>query len=159
MKGDNRKNNGGKRPGAGRTKGRKNDKTLEKEKVEAAINQKIFKIADSLIISQATLAKGSISVFEKVRFKEGKESKSKLVLVEDTDVIMEVLEETDGCGGVVDDRFYVILTNKPDNQAINSLMDRALGKARQNIGLDGGKEGAPIKVQELETTLRELGKK
>lgn len=30
--------------------------------------------------------------------------------------------------------------------AINSLLDRAFGKARQNIGLDGGQDGAPITV-------------
>lgn len=149
---------GGKRPGSGRKPGKKLKSTLEKEKVEAAINQKIFRIADSLIKSQAVLAKGSISIFEKVRFKEGKENKSKLVLVEDLDTIMEVLEETDGCGGVVDDRFYVILTNKPDNQAINSLMDRALGKARQNIGIDGGKEGKPIILQQIEKDLKDWAK-
>ena len=29
-------------------------------------------------------------------------------------------------------------------QAINSLLDRAFGKARQNIGLDGGEKDKPI---------------
>src|ERR1043165_6533784 len=44
------------------------------------------------------------------------------------------------------DDYYYITTHTPDNKAIDSLMDRAFGKARQTIGLDGGGEGKPIPI-------------
>ncbi len=37
-----------------------------------------------------------------------------------------------------------IALNERNPNAINSLLDRAFGKARQNIGLDGGAEDKPI---------------
>ncbi|MFA5158739.1 MAG: hypothetical protein WC451_06175 [Patescibacteria group bacterium] len=132
---------GGKRPGGGRPKGKKNAETLEREAVEKAVNQRIFKIANKLINSQAVLAFGSITVLQKIEWKEGKEKKSKLVVVEDVETITKVLEETNGEGGVVDENLYIVATNKPENQAITSLMDRAFGKAAQknfHSGPDGG---------------------
>ncbi len=40
----------------GRPKGSKTGRTLEKEKVQAAVNDRIFKIADSLVTAQVSLS-------------------------------------------------------------------------------------------------------
>lgn len=42
------------------------------------------------------------------------------------------------------DTLVDIAINDRNPNAINSLLDRAFGKARQNIGLDGGAEDKPI---------------
>lgn len=36
-----------------------------------------------------------------------------------------------------DEEYYFITTERPDNRALDSLFDRALGKAKQPIELDG----------------------
>src|SRR5690242_2368449 len=61
--------NGGKRPGAGRKKGSKSKKTLEKEKVLAVLRQRIMKAADLIFDGQLSLARGQQFLYkiEKVK--------------------------------------------------------------------------------------------
>jgi hypothetical protein len=39
-----------------------------------------------------------------------------------------------------------LLAKKGDKEMIKYLLDQNLGKARQNIGLDGGEDNSPIKI-------------
>jgi hypothetical protein len=128
--------NGGKRPNAGRKKGGKNKKTLEQRAVQEAFNLRVMNAADALFHAQLSLAVGSVKVF-RVDEEEIGEGKTKKVhtLVLDDDEIKQVLDETEGAGGTVGDEFYFVQTVPPDNRAIDSLLNRALGKPRESHDL------------------------
>lgn len=135
---------GGARPGAGRPKGRKDNATLEREKVEAAIRQRIMRTADKLITSQMNLAKGVQMLFkiETTYDKNGNEKKSKPQLVDDQKEIEEYL------AGERDDtpaEYYFMTTEKPNNQALDSLLDRTFGKATNKTEITG-KDGEKLEV-------------
>ena len=129
--------NGGARPGAGRPPGRKSKKTLERKIIEAGMKQRIMESVDVLLSSQMNLAKGC-----QMLFKLNKKDK-KPELVTDQKEIEKYL--TGGFEKVKDTRYF-ITTKIPDNKAIDSMLDRAFGKARQNIGLDGGEDGKPVSI-------------
>lgn len=119
---------GGKQPGAGRPKGAKNKATLEKQKVAEAFNQRVMQKADALFNAQLTLAVGSMKVFRIDEEGEGKSKKRVHTLVTDADEIKALLDEHDGSPGVVDGVFYYFSDVPPDNKAIDSMLNRALGK-------------------------------
>ena len=123
---------GGFRPGSGRKLGKKSLKTLKKDRIKEAVNQRIFKIAENLIEAQTILALGHISIYEKIKNKD-KSRKDKFILIEDEELVKEILSKTGGMGGIIENKFYVIALTKPDNQAINSLLDRAFGRAQQSL--------------------------
>lgn len=154
--------NGGARPGAGRPKGGENKATKEKRVVKEEMKQRIMRSKDSLLNSQMNLAKGCqfLFVIETVRFKDKdgkwKEEKKKPRIVEDQYIIEKYL------AGELDnekDEYYFMTTQKPDNRAIDSMFDRAFDKARQNVGVDGGEEGKPIKVINYGDTTRKIQSK
>jgi hypothetical protein len=70
---------------------------------------------------------------------------------------MEILAFFDGFLENTDERTYFhITTDKPNLQAIQDLMDRAYGKARQTVGLDGGSDGKPITIESYERAKRAI---
>lgn len=125
---------GGKQPGAGRPKGRLNQATLEKQKVAEAFNQRVMAKADALFNAQLTLAVGSMKVF-RIDETEGDNGKIKRehVHVTDADEIKRLLDEHDGASGVVDGVYYYFTDISPDNKAIDSLLNRALGKPKDTL--------------------------
>ncbi len=134
--------NGGKRENAGRKRGGKNKKTLEKAAIQELFNQRVMKVTDSLFHAQYTLAVGSVNVF-RVDEEEAADGKKKRVhtLVTDTDKIAEVLNETDGEGSAaVGDDFYFVSVIPPDNKAIDSLLNRALGKPKDSLDVTSNGE-------------------
>lgn len=149
------KQRGGKREGSGRPKGAKNFDISERKIAEQEIKRRVIKNLPKLLNSQFNLAFGRTYLF-KVEIEEGKEKKRKHVLVTNTKEIQRVLDETNGEGGVVGEEYYYITTKDPDSRAIDSLIDRTFGKARQNLGLDGGEDGKAIEIKQLENTLRKL---
>lgn len=137
---------GGRRPGSGRPTGSLNKTTLEKKKVEEAFTQRVLTAVDRLFNAQLALAEGITQVYRIDEVGSGKEKRREHVLVTDPEEIKQFLDEHEGMDGTVDDTYYYLTTKAPDNKAIDSLLDRAFGKARQNIGFDGGKDGEPINV-------------
>lgn len=135
---------GGKRPGAGRPKGKPTKATLEKQKVADAFNQRVMAKADALFNAQLTLAVGSMKVF-RIDETEGENGKTKRehIHVTDPDEIKRLLDEHDGMGGVVDGVYYYFTDVPPDNKAIEAMLNRALGKPVDTIE-HGGKDGGPI---------------
>ena len=139
---------GGKRKGSGRKEGGENQATKDKRTVEKELKQRIMRSKDSLLNSQMNLAKGCqfLFVIETIKFKKDgmwKEERKKPRIVEDQYTIEKYL------AGDLDsekDEYYFMTTQKPDTRAIDSMFDRVFGKARQNIGLDGGEEGEPIVI-------------
>lgn len=126
--------NGGKRPGAGRKPGVKNKKTLEKEAIAAAFNQRVMQHADNLFNAQLKLAVGSQKVF---RVDVSKKGDVKHTLVTDVGEIKDLLDEHQGADGTVDGTYYYFQTVAPDNRALDSLLNRTLGRPKETRELQG----------------------
>lgn len=120
--------NGGKRPGAGRKAGGRNKATLEQRAVSDAFNQRIMAKADVLFEAQLMLAVGSMKVFRIDETGEGSKKKCEHVLVTDPHEIKALLDEHDGMAGTVEGVYYYFQDVLPDNKAIDSLLNRGLGK-------------------------------
>ncbi len=154
---------GGHRPGAGRKKGKKEAKTLEREKVLEGVRQRIMGISHLLVDKQLVLARGQQFLYkiEKEWIKTGKGDKAgywrnkKPELVEDESTIRWYLENlTDEANGDVEANddpsatFYFLTVKEPNNQAIDSMLNRTFGSPVQSTKLvgDDGK-AAPITIQ------------
>lgn len=135
---------GGKRNGAGRPTGSKNAKTLEKEKELERVKQRVYQATDTILNAQLSLARGLSYLYKiekrKVTGPKGGVSyvseKPKLVTAEweISDYISGLLEE----GDHEDENdpsasYYYITTDKPENQAIKDLFDRAYGRPVETI--------------------------
>src|SRR5687767_6014078 len=94
--------NGGARPGAGRPKGRRSKKTLERQAVQEAFNQRVMGHVDELFNAQLSLAVGSTRVFRVDEEGEGEKKKRVHTLVTDAAEIKVFLDEHDGGAGEVD---------------------------------------------------------
>lgn len=135
----------------GRPLGRKNDATIEKEAARKAYQQLILQRLRPLFESQMTLARGVSYMF---RIEEKKNGAREHVVVTDPDEIGDILSQMDeGSPGVFNDQYYYITTKAPENRAIDSMLDRALDKARQALEL-GGKDGGPIEIKGVTITVR-----
>jgi hypothetical protein len=125
----------------GRPKGSLNKATIEKKEAQRQFIDRVVKNVDRLFNAQISLAEGCSYLYRIEDEGEGKNKKRKHVLVTSPEEIQAYLDDD-----VDQDNYYYITTHTPDNKAIDSLMDRAFGKARQTIGLDGGEEGKPIPI-------------
>ncbi len=118
--------NGGARPGAGRKPGKPNQRTLEKTAVRRAIEQRILRKADRIHNAQFALAVGSYSIFRIDTDKNGTRSHT---LVTDDDEAGNILDALQGRDqGQIEDSFAIVQYNKPDNRAIDSMLNRVFGK-------------------------------
>lgn len=111
----------------------KNKKTLEKEKANEIIAQRVSNALQPLLDAQIALAKGQAFLFKI----EGKGKKREHVLVTDSDKIRRFLDECDGVAGTMDENYYYITTEKPNNMAIDSLLNRAFGKPIETVEHQG----------------------
>lgn len=122
---------GGKREGAGRPEGSLNKKTLEKKEAEKQFIDRVIQNVDKLFNAQMSIAEGCSYLYRVDQIGEGSKKREEHVLVTDPDEIKRYLDgETDG-------EYYYITTKTPDNKAIDSLMDRAFGKAVTKIAGTG----------------------
>lgn len=138
---------GGKRVGAGRRLGSKDKATLEQQKILEAFNQRVMAKADALFNAQLTLAVGSMKVFRIDETRDGNKVKREHVHVTDADEIKALLDEHDGAPGVVDGVYYYFTDVSPDNRAIDSMLNRALGKPKETVehqNPDGSPLLAPV---------------
>lgn len=134
---------GGKRPGAGRHKGTKDPQTLVREAVADRFRQRVFGIADKLFESQLTLAQGQTFLYRIDKQwitppsgKGGFWKNKKPVIETDPDVIASFLngefdsrKEEDNGGA----SYFFITTKEPQNMALDSMLDRALGSATKSL--------------------------
>lgn len=128
----------------GRPKGVKNQATIEREKALEAFNNRVYSIADSLLNSQQSLAKGQQFLFriDTVHTKGPKggdiKTKQKPVLVTDEEEIRTYIDSlNDPYSNIDEDTYYYITTKEPSNMAIDSLMNRAFGKPKESVELIG----------------------
>ena len=140
-------NHGGKRRGVGRKKGSKNLATIDREKVLEEAKNIIAGRTRKLIDTQTILAMGAIKIYKIHYHWEGSAKKRTLIkdkpeIVEDDEEIIHVIDWEFGSGAMGDPNnhdhedeeydYYFVMTKEPDNQALNSLMDRTFGKATEN---------------------------
>lgn len=128
-----KKRKGGARPGAGRKPGKLSQKTIEKLAIKKQFEDRVARHADDLFQAQITLAKGAQYLFVRRRQKTAKGWRwSRLERVEDPEIMIDYL---DGKFKDSKDEYYMITADKPDSHAIDSLLDRAFGKAPQNLNI------------------------
>jgi hypothetical protein len=112
-----------------------NRATLYRKAVGEALTQRILSDASALYLAQRTLAVGSLRVFRIDERSKG--SKATHTLVTDPDEILDLLNEHGGPdvsdGGAINGKFYFFSTVMPDNRALDSLFNRALGKPMEHI--------------------------
>jgi hypothetical protein len=121
--------NGGARPGAGRPKGKQNAKTIERAELKKQFEDRIAQVTERLFAAQMTLAEGASYLYVIRTDSDGKRQKAELV--SDPDVIAAYIDgDLDASG---DDEYHYITTERPDNRAIDSLLDRVFGKAPQEL--------------------------
>ena len=122
---------GGKRPNSGRPLGSMNKSTREQKEVENYYKDRVKDSIESLVNSQMNLAKGIQMLFKIHTNSKGERSKPELVTSQSE--IEEYL------AGDYDDSedYYFITTKAPDNKALDSLLDRTIGKASQKIEHSG----------------------
>lgn len=133
---------GGKQENAGRPKGKKNASTIEREAILELIKNKTAERAMKLIERQTMLGYGSMKVFRiDTRTvgtgKDKKRIREKPVLVTDDDEIIAALDYQYAHGESPndDDTYYFVTIKDPENKAIDSLLDRTFGKAKENIAV------------------------
>ncbi len=138
---------GGKQPGSGRPRGAKSQSTIDREKVLEMAKDIIAGRTRKLIDTQTILATGAIKIFKIHYHWEGSAKKRTLIkdkpqIVENDQEIIHVIDHEFGSGQMgnpndhdYDDEeydYFFVMTKDPDNQAINSLMDRTFGRATEN---------------------------
>lgn len=147
---------GGAMPGAGRKKGGKNASTIEREKVLELAKDIIAGRTKRLIDTQSILAMGAIKVFVIRSHWEGTGKNKKLIkskpeIVVDDEEIANALDAEFGDGESPNDEnsYYFVVTKDPDNQAIESLLNRTFGRATENKNIAVSKGMGEI-LDELE---------
>ncbi len=135
-----KKKKGGKMPGAGRPRGAKNVATIEREEYLRRFQDKVAQRSQSLLHAQTILATGSIKVFVMRSHWEGsgknrRKVKGRPEIVGTDKEIIDALDYEFGEGDSpnTDDEYYFVSTKDPDNSAINSLLDRTFGKAKESL--------------------------
>jgi len=138
----------------GRKKGGKNHATILQTKAKEKFDQNVLRLQQRLINSQASRALGQQFLYkiekEFVATGVDKDGEQKgywknLVpkLVDKEDEIFEYLEKLAENNGAIDDEndpaaaYYYLTSKEPDNNAIDSLLDRVHGKAKQSMQVDG----------------------
>lgn len=133
---------GGPRPNSGRKKGKFTPEKLEAMKVKEAFTQRVLKHADRLFNAQMALAVGEQVLMVKVTERGPKGAKTRVYHEQVTDMatIKEFLDDSDGMPTNLgdDDRWYYLSTRPANNQALDSLINRALGKVPETIDIGGG---------------------
>jgi hypothetical protein len=132
-------NLGGKRPGSGRPKGSLAKSTMTAMEAKNHFINRVQKNVDTLFNAQLALAKGEQFLYRKVTTGEGKSRRTSVEMVQDTELIEEYLVD-DGysLNQESDEEYYYISTRPANNQAIDSLLNRAFGKAPEKIEIEGG---------------------
>lgn len=139
---------GGKQEGAGRPKGSMNQSTKLRREAESALHERILARADDIISNQLQLSRGHSYLFKIITDPRTKK-KGPAELVTDRDEIIQFLVDRENCDiegrtEIGNNIYYYISTEKPENKAIDSMLDRVFGKAVNRTELMG-KDGSELK--------------
>lgn len=145
---------GGARKGAGMPKGKLTRPKLEQMRVRDAYNQRVMLHADRLFNAQMALAVGEQALFVKTSTGEGKNRKTRTEMVTDPEIIKEYLDD-DGVSlnNDSEDEYYFLSLKPANNMAIDSLLNRGLGKVPDKLEVTGGL------FSQAEIVIKEIGSK
>jgi hypothetical protein len=147
----------------GRPKGTKSAVTLEKEAVLKVFRERVMRSADILFNSQMSLARGQQFLYkiekEFIKTPKGGYYRNKKPRIVTNQEEIELYLEGAIKNGDMDcdydpaSTYYFLTTKEPNNQAAESLLDRALGKSVQITELTGkdGKDLIPSSESKAET--------
>lgn len=131
--------NGGVRKGAGMKKGQVTKKKMEEKIANEYIRQRVFKAIPNLITSQMNLARGCQYLFKLEKIYDKKSDKWIVPKGSQPKIVKDKFEIASYLAGEYNDKedadYYFLTTEKPDNKALDSLLDRTLGKATQKVDL------------------------
>lgn len=134
-----KKKTGGAMPGAGRPKGPQSLAKRTKAEAKERFIERVQQNVDTLFAAQLSLAKGEQHLFVKYHTGEGKDRRAHIDIVTDPELISEYLTDNGyTLNQESDDEYYYISTRPANNQAIDSLLNRAFGKAPEKIEIEGG---------------------
>ncbi len=133
----------------GRPKGRKNKATIMQAVAKSKFDQKVLRLQNRLLNAQASKAIGSQFLYKiekefvsTVKDNKGYWKNLAPKLVESEEEIFAYLEELAENNGSLDNEndpqatYYFLTTKEPDNNAIDSLLNRVHGKAKESIDVD-----------------------
>jgi hypothetical protein len=118
----------------GRPRGSKNVASLERDKVAAALRQRILQSADRLFNAQMSLAEGCAFLFKRGA------AGGKATLVTDEATLRRYVD-----GELDPEEFVYLHTERPNIVAIQDAFNRALGKPTETVEVSG-KDGEPVRV-------------
>lgn len=126
---------GGARSGSGRPKGSLSPQTKERAAAKKAFIERVNKKLDELFHAQLSVALGA-QVLIRVDLDDD-DKPMKPVIVTDKEEMVAYFN-----GDFKDEKrvYYNLVTEKPDPKAIDSLLDRALGKPEQVIPIQQGNQ-------------------
>lgn len=138
-----------------KTKHPRDTKSYLKAEMKKAFDQRVMGKANNLFNAQASIALGTSYLFrvDKYEVKIGKGEtefrKKPAVIVTDPNEIKDYVDFVAN-GGVYNEEdeteYYYIHTAKPDNNAIDSMLNRTFGRAKETIEID---ENITISLKDL----------
>jgi len=136
---------GGKRENSGR---KVLQKTIETIEVKRKFIDRVNKKADKLFNAQLDIAIGEKYLMVRIPIDESKK-KYKTEIVEDPEIIKEYIDDNGQTLNSSGDDYYFMTTRPANNQAIESMLNRAFGKAPEKIEI----EGSFFKANKLEINI------
>jgi hypothetical protein len=137
--------NGGARPGAGRPKGKLSKLNEQRQKAKKRFIERVNKMVDELFNAQATIATGTTYLFRVDKDDKGHDKPA--VIETDPKMIKDYID------GKLDDpdSYYYITTERPDNRALDSMLNRAFGKPEEKIDItsDGKRIQQPAVISTI----------
>ncbi len=126
----------------GRPKGSKTQAVKDREVAFQAYKERVSQNVNNLLNHQLSLARG-LQFLYKIEINSKTKAKSRPILIEDQETLEAFLN------GDLDnekDEYYYLTTKEPNNQAIDSMMDRTYGRAVAVTQLEGP-GGGPLEIK------------
>ncbi len=135
---------GGARQGAGRPEHGKNKTTIIREEAERQFKDRVAKNVDRLFNSQLNLALGEKYLMVITTIGTGNKQRRETSIVTDPEIIKTFLDDENSLN---DDTEYYYMTTKPaNNQALEGLLNRAFGRAKESIDMTTNGKDLPTPI-------------
>lgn len=143
---------GGYRPGAGRPKGSMNPATKERLAIKHAFQDRVAQNADRLFNSQFNLAVGEQYLMVKRKVGSGSKERTVVEVVQSLETIKAYLNDELDEG---DDEYFYVSTKPANGMALDSMLDRAFGKAEAKLDMTtNGDNIGVLSAEQSEQLLR-----
>jgi len=129
---------GGARIGAGRPEHGKNSSTIAKEEAERQFKERVAKNVDRLFNSQLDLALGEKYLMVITTSGTGTKQRRETTVVTDPETIKQFLDDESTLNSESDTEYYYMSTKPANNQALEGMMNRAFGRAKESLDVTTG---------------------